>query len=404
MRLFRHLSFISNALDHFAVDSLNGLVAVLLAALSTPLALTNTLIGLVSTLNLLAGALPQPIFGWLADRFGTKWTTACGVLWMAVLFTLVPLLPGRWVLAVLILAGLGSAAFHPSGASKASEDGNRFLQGGAATATALFFLFGQAGGAVGPALGGLLIDRLGLMGILTLTLLSVLVSVVGASLSASKRGPKPEQHSFPDAGEPSSHRDRNLTGFLLILSLAALRYWAQLSTQTFTPKLFKDLGYTPTSFGSIAAMFMVGAVAGGMLGGVLGDRWGNRRTVVLSFALGVIPFYLFPAARGISLLGLIALAGVFNGAPHSILVTMAQRALPSRAGLASGMTLGFMFASGAVGVFLSGMLGDKIGLARVLQANSLLTLGALVVSAIAYRREAKRVASTLITSRFWHSP
>ena len=304
MRLFRHWSFISIALGHFAVDILNGLVPVLLAVLSTPLVLTNTLIGLVSTLYSLAGALPQPIFGWLADRFGTKWTTAAGILWMASLLTLVPWVPGRWVLAVLVLAGFGSGAFHPSGASKASEDGNRFLPGRVATAASLFFLFGQAGGAVGPALGGLLIDRLGLMGVLTLTSLTVLVAVVGASRSASKRGPRSERHPLPETEEASSPRGRTMSGFLLILTLAALRYWTQLSTQTFTPKLFKDLGYTPTSYGSIAAMFMAGGVVGVVLGGVLGDRWGNRRTVVLSFALGVVPFYLFPGARGISLLGL----------------------------------------------------------------------------------------------------
>jgi FSR family fosmidomycin resistance protein-like MFS transporter len=397
------LSFVWIALGHLAVDILSGLVPVLLAVLSTPLGLTNALIGLVSAVYSLAGALPQPAFGWLADRFGTKWTTAAGVLWMAVLFTLVPWLPGRWVLAVLILAGFGSAAFHPSGASKASEDGNRFLPGGAATATALFFLFGQAGGAVGPALGGLLVDHLGLMGVLALTSLALLVGVAVASPSASRRDQRPERHPFPDAEKASAPRARNLTAFLLIVSLATLRFWAQSSTQTFTPLLYKDLGYTPTSYGSIAAMFMVGVVAGGVLGGVLGDRWGNRRTVVLSFALGVIPFYLFPAARGISLLVLIALAGVFNGAPNSILVTMAQRELPGRAGLASGMTLGLMFALGAVGVYFSGLLADKIGLAPVLQANALLTLGALLVSALAYRREARRLISTVIRARFRHS-
>jgi len=396
MRLFRHLSFVSISLGHFAVDSLNSLVPILLAVLSTPLGLANTLIGLVSTLYSLAAALPQPIFGWTSDRFGPKWTTAAGVLWIALVYSLVPWVRGRWVLVALVFAAVGSGAFHPSGVSKASEDGSWYLAGRAATAAALFFLFGQAGTAIGPALGGFLIDRLGLPAVLAFTALGLAVGALSAGGSSWERGARSPREALPKDQEDPSLGRLSRGGFLVLLSLAALRYWAQLSTQTFTPKFFKDLGYSPSLFGLITGTFMAGEVLGGILGGVLGDRWGNRKIVVLSFALGVVPFYLFPIARGLPLLGLIALAGAFNGAPHSILVTMAQKSLPGRSGLASGMTLGFMFASGAVGVFFSGLLADRIGLARVLQGNAWLAFGALLVALVAYRREGSRFASTLV--------
>jgi FSR family fosmidomycin resistance protein-like MFS transporter len=73
-------------------------------------------------------------------------------------------------------------------------------------------------------------------------------------------------------------------------------------------------------------------------------------------------------------------AGLLNGAPHSILVTMAQRAMPGRGGLASGIILGSMFAAGALGTYLSGLAADTIGLAQTLQGNALIALLAMLVS------------------------
>jgi FSR family fosmidomycin resistance protein-like MFS transporter len=73
-------------------------------------------------------------------------------------------------------------------------------------------------------------------------------------------------------------------------------------------------------------------------------------------------------------------AGAFNGGPHSILVTMAQKTLPNRAGLASGLSLGIQFAIGALGVYLTGLLADAAGLTFALQANAALALVCTMLS------------------------
>src|SRR6185503_4328096 len=104
------------------------------------------------------------------------------------------------------------------------------------------------------------------------------------------------------------------------------------------------------------ALFMGGSAIGGVLSAVLADRWGRARMITLTLALSILPFAFLPLARGLLLYMLAALAGFFNGGSHSILVTMAQKALPGRGGLASGVALGSMFALGALGVFLTGQL------------------------------------------------
>ena len=83
MSLFRDKNFVLAAVGHMLVDSLNGTRAIILTFLSIPLGLTNTLLGLYTTLYVVAGALAQPVFGYLADRVGLRRVVAGGILWMA---------------------------------------------------------------------------------------------------------------------------------------------------------------------------------------------------------------------------------------------------------------------------------------------------------------------------------
>ncbi|HLC33598.1 MAG TPA: hypothetical protein VJJ70_01180, partial [Anaerolineales bacterium] len=80
-----------------------------------------------------------------------------------------------------------------------------------------------------------------------------------------------------------------------------------------------------------------------------------------------------------------------------VLVTMAQRALPGRAGFAAGLTLGVMFAAGSLGAYLSGLGADRLGLAQVLQANALISVAAAAV-VLALRRESKNGPTPLLSA------
>ena len=180
MRLLKHSSFLAVSLSHFIVDVFNGQIGILLAVLSVPLALANSTIGLIATIYAISGALSQPVFGWLSDRFGGRWTTAGGVIWMAACFSLAAVTPGTWPLLFLVVGSLGSAAFHPPGAMKASQMGNIHMAGQAATAASIFFLFGQSGLSLGPAVGGTIIDHLGIQGLLFITILGLPIGLYAA--------------------------------------------------------------------------------------------------------------------------------------------------------------------------------------------------------------------------------
>ncbi len=396
MRLLRQPVFLAVALSHFIVDTINSQTGLLLAGLSATLSLKNADIGLIATTYAMVGALSQPFFGWLADRFGSRWTTAGGVLWMGAFFSLMALSPGYWPIVWLIIGSLGSGAFHPSGASQAAKIGHTHMAGRVATAASIFFLFGQGGYSFGPALGGVILDHLGRSGMLLISTLALPIGVFAAWQLRSLGSP-PTAHRHTQREVNDEHPSRpNLFVFALLILLSGLPTWAHSATATFAPKFYHEQGLSATVYGVIIATTMGGSAVGGVIGGVLGDRWGRRRTVTLMLALAIVPFYFFPIAQGPWVYVWGALAGLFNGAPHSILVTMAQRAMPGRAALASGLTLGFMFTAGALGAYVSGLVADRVGLVHVLQANAGLLLVAALLS-LALRR-AEEPLKTVVAS------
>ena len=68
----------------------------------------------------IATALPQPFFGYLGDRFGRRTLAVGGMLVSAVFVSVIGFAPSYWaLLGLLLVGGLGGAAFHPPGASYA---------------------------------------------------------------------------------------------------------------------------------------------------------------------------------------------------------------------------------------------------------------------------------------------
>lgn len=363
MSLFQDRTFTATGFAHFAVDVLNSQIGTLLAYLSGPLALSNTLIGLISTLFSLSGSLTQPLFGWISDRGIAKPYAVGGVLWMAVNFALALIIPGRLALAFLIIGALGSAAFHPAGAAEATRRGQDHLSQMETTAASIFFFFGQGGLFMGPLLGGPLLDLWGKSGLL---LLFLIVVPAGFLL---QRAWQPDPQGKPKAGSREGTRwfgwlaTPGITAFILLIFFRA---WTQMTISAFLPKYLSDLGFRPSIFGPIAALFMGGAAIGGVLGGWLADRHGNRIVAFWSLILALGPLIGLAFAQSpLSFALLTFLAGALVGAPHSIIIVLAQRMLPGQMGAASGLVLGFTFASGAIGNLVSGMIADWLDLPRL---------------------------------------
>jgi FSR family fosmidomycin resistance protein-like MFS transporter len=356
--------FSSVAFSHLIVDVFNSSRPVLL----TYLGLTETQIALISTIYIWASALTQPFFGWISDRLGPRWLAAGGVLWMTVFFSGAIFIPGAGGLICLIIAALGSSSFHPVGTVQATLQGRHLLEGRETTAASLFFMAGQMGHFVGPILTGLILAKLGLPAMLILPIVSI---PIGLALAYQLRLNHP--HPKPLQGDDRVRLHASV-GFIMILAIVAtLQSWSQANMINFVPKYIKDLGLGAATYGNMAG----GSALGNVIGGHFGDQYEKRKVAALALLFAAFPIYIM-SRIGWSpwLYLLIPLAGACTGAVHSIMVVLAQRMISGGMALASGLILGFIFSSGALGMLLTGPLAENYGFPTVL----ILTTGLVLLA------------------------
>lgn len=391
--------FLAVTAGHLAIDVWNSMGPVLVAFLRTPLGLTAAEVGLaVGSYQFLAG-VTQPPFGWLADRIGSRVLGPLSVVWTIGLVTLALAAAVRTgsyglFLALFSLAALGSGAFHPQGVMHSARAA---AAGSAATATAVFFLFGQVGLAGGPILSGFLLERAGPPGIYALAAMALPVALL---MAAGLRGTA----GTPAVAAPVTGRDRAAgaadrfaaprashqagaasRGTAVVVALLAViftcRGWVTIGTAAFLPSLFQAAGWSPSEYGMVTGLYWLGAGVSGVVAGRAADRWGRRPVVAATTLAGAALLVALPVSRGVWALVVALAAGALMGAAHSILIVMAQALLPVRQGLASGLALGYLFGAGAVSSLAIGVLADVWGLARVIQGGAAVGLLAAVLTA-----------------------
>ena len=358
--------FSSIAFSHFMVDVFNASRPVLL----TYLGLSETQIALISTIYIWVSALTQPFFGWISDRVGPRWLAAGGVLWMAVFYSGAVYIPGTRGLLCLIIAALGSSSFHPVGTVQATLQGRNHLAGRETTATSLFFMTGQLGHFMGPVITGLILARMGLPALVILPVVSI---PIGFALAHQLRHNPPHPKAEHGDGKIRLHAG---IGFIALLAVVAtLQSWSQSNMITFVPKYLKDMGLTAQTYGNIAGLFMGGSALGNVIGGHFGDKYVKGRVAAIALLFAALPIFIM-SRIGWSpwLYVLIPLAGACTGSVHSILVVLAQRIISGGMALASGLILGFIFSSGALGMLLTGPLAETYGFPMVLMMTTGLVL------------------------------
>jgi len=393
MSLLKDKIFSSLAWSHFIVDVMNSQRTILLTYFSGPFGLSNTTLGGINTLYAFAGSLTQPVFGYLADRYGPRWVITGGVLWMAAFFALGVTVPGPVALVFLVLASLGSGAFHPAGSLSATLRGQTHMAGRQTTAASWFFFFGQIAFFLGPILGGRVIDSVGPQGLVVLAIMAAILGLM--SLKVIKPGSIVQRKSTLQEGQGTRIKlNSPLPAVIALAFVAASQAWTQQVMMAFLPKYLHDLGFSATSYGFYAALFMGASAMGNIAGGRLADRIGKRTVIITSMLLTALPvFFIGMVGVNAGLIALIITAGILSGSTYSVIVVKAQNTVPGGMGLATGLTLGFMFSVGSLGAWLSGYLADHYGMVLVFQMASLLCF---IAGLVAIRIEKDQPISTQI--------
>src|SRR6266851_4714993 len=148
--LLRNGKLVTLMLGHLTVDSYVGVIPVLYPVLIGRFHLSLATVGLVSLAYSGTAAISQPLFGVIADRYGTRFT-GVALAWTALTFALVGFVPTFPLLVALACAsGLGSGAFHSVGGL-----GRRGLPqaGRRRFGISVYVTAGTIGVALGPLIG-----------------------------------------------------------------------------------------------------------------------------------------------------------------------------------------------------------------------------------------------------------
>jgi FSR family fosmidomycin resistance protein-like MFS transporter len=362
-------------LGHMVIDINQGSLPALLPFLRSALDLSYTATGVIVLAANITSSLIQPLFGHLADRSARRWLLPSSVLLSAVGLGFTGLAPSYGaVLALVVLTGLGVAAYHPEGYRTATAvAGDR-----KATGVSVFSTGGNIGIAAGPALITALVTGFGLPGTLGVlvpgALVALLLLAVLPLLSA------PAVHARAAAG--ASGRARSMVGAMaLLIVVVAIRSWTQLGFTTFIPFYYLDVLHgDPRLVGTMLAVFLGAGAVGTLVAGPVADRVGVRRYVVSVFLLAAPIAAGVLLVRGVWLFVLLAALGFVMVSTFTVSVVLGQAYLPRSPGMASGLIVGFAIGAGGLGASALGWVADHWGLGAALWTSALLPLGGFLVA------------------------
>ena len=361
-------------LGHLTVDSYVGVLPVLYPLLIGRFRLSLATVGLVSLAYSGMAAISQPLFGLLVDRYGTRFT-GLALVWTAIVFSVIGFVNNFQVLLALALAsGLGSGAFHPSGAL----DVRGLLPAWRRSfGMSIYVTAGTVGVAAGPLIGIVLFGAFGIRGT---GLLVVPGLVAGGYLLWRMRDRTTTAAAAVRKVVATTHQAVPVFALAAVIGVMMSRSWTVNVFQAFTPTWYRQLGYGPEFYGPLATTLVLASAVGTVGCGSLADRYG-RRTVILGTLVLTIPaILLFTLYPGPWAFGSAILIGFLAASTAPLMLLMAQQLMAARAGLASGLVMGLGFVTGAIGVPINGAIADAVGLQKSLMSHVILVIATIGIA------------------------
>ncbi len=355
---------------HLVTDIYQGALPAILPFLKAKLSLSYTMAGVLLMAANFTSSILQPLFGHFSDKKEKAWLLPLGCLAAGLGLSLTSL-PDSYgfLLLLVVVSGLGVAAYHPEGYKTASF----FTGERAATGMSVFSVGGNLGMALGPLFSLGVIAYLGFAGLPLMVVFSLLFLVLVSFQWGFLRSAKPlsAENQTPAASGP---KGASLALFFVIATVV-MRSWIQLGLMTYIPFYFiEHLKGDPLYSGQLVTAFLLGGVAGTIFGSMLADRWGHKEYLVYSLLATSLLSPLILLATGPWLFVVLTLVGMALISSFTVTIVMAQRLLPHRLGVASGLMVGFAIGAGGFGVTLLGVVADHFGVVAALKSILFLPL------------------------------
>jgi MFS family permease len=356
------LCWVAVALDGYDLVVIGAVIPVL--AKTGDLGFTSASLTTASTMGLVGVGIGAVLVGPLTDRFGRRRTVIACVTWFSVLTLAVAFAGSVAAFTTLrFLAGLGLGAVLPTALAYMSENARPGRNGTAVTRV----MTGYHVGAVTTALLALwLLDASGWQAMFVAGGVAglLVVPLLWARLPESEAYLRSVEGRSQDAGELAARTSQVLRGRYLPIPIAIcvasfMGLLLVYGLNTWLPTIMGEAGYSIKAGTGLLLALNIGAVIGLLIAGAISDSRGNKRTVLLWFAMAAVFLALLSIKLHSTWLvyAAVLISGVFVFSSQVLVYAFVGHLYPPEVrGTALGMSAGVGRVGAIVGPTFTGLL------------------------------------------------
>lgn len=381
---------------HLSHDMTTGLLIALLPFIRQDMDLNYFQAGLLVSAYSVTSGFSQIFGGWVADRLKRRWVTIMmGLLGVGVSGFAAGLMPSYYtLLASMVFMGIFAGFYHPSAVPALSS----LFEDRRGKAIGLHMIGGSIGFGIGPFIGTAIAAAWNWHMAFTILCLPALIAGLWVALWLRKIEPAPPgtegSITVHSAGKPVTVKGGTAlkqvfrsVGLLVILVVIVT--FTSGSLLPFLPLYLVDhVGLSTTMAAVWTSVVRASGIVGSLLGGWLSDRWGNKRTVLVSLvAIGPV-MLLFTTVNYFAALAVVMMA---IGILWTMRETAVQTYLMGKTPLnLHGIVFGIYFGIGMQGQSLLqpvyGGLMDMLGIANIFFYVSLISVATSVATVFMARK------------------
>lgn len=342
---------------------------ILLPLIGKELGLSYTQIGLLMSMQHIAGALSNLPGGMLVDAIGKKgYLMAASLFWVGFPYALMSLTNSMWMLVVCVmLVGIGNNIWHPAAIPTLAH---QYPQ---RKGLVLSFhgMGGNVGEAIAPMAAGTLLAWFSWREVVVINVLPGLVMAALIIMLVGALNTTREHDDSVNGGGDRSWSLRQYLGdlmslirdraLMLICISAGFRTLTQTGLLVFLPVyLAYEQGYSPIAVGVCMTVLQVAGLVAGPIAGHLSDKVGRQKVVLSSMLLtGVTIIGMVFAGQSFAFIIFVALVGFFLYAMRPVMQAWAVENTPKRlAGTGVGLQFTILSIGGSIAPATFGMIAD----------------------------------------------
>jgi len=375
---------------HLSHDMTTGLLIALLPFIRQDMDLNYFQAGLLVSAYSVTSGLSQIFGGWVGDRIRRRWVSiTMGLVGVGLSGFAAGLMPSFYtLLTAMVVMGVFSGAYHPSAVPALSS----LFEDRRGKAIGLHMIGGSVGFGVGPFIGTAIAATLNWHMAFIILCVPALIAGLCVALGLRKiepAVPSRERGVRIPGGEQSGTGTRGPTLGQVLKSVAPIVILVVIVTFTsgsllpFVPLYLVDHhGLTVTMAAIWTSVVRASGIVGSLLGGWLSDRWGNKRTVLLSLIAIGPAILLFTTTNYFPALAVVMIA---IGTLWAMRETAVQTYLMGKTPLhLHGIVFGIYFGIGMQGQSLFqpvyGGFMDMVGIANVFLIVAFISLATSITT------------------------